>query len=157
MALTIGRRGAPALCILGRPYSLGGTASVLHMIFLVSLGNVYEQTDGVAMGSPLSPVIANFFLERFEQCVLESARLKPKPQLSTLVGLCQFCSWGPRLGWLYLCVISFGVLMLVRQLYLPLCILVESMYLWMSLILFLLPGCCRIFGSLWKAIALKGF
>ena len=44
MALTIGRRGAPALCILGRPYSLGGTATVLHINFLVSLGNVENFT-----------------------------------------------------------------------------------------------------------------
>jgi retron-type reverse transcriptase len=30
-------------------------------------GHFYEQTDGVAMGSPLSPVIANFFMEDFEK------------------------------------------------------------------------------------------
>ena len=34
MALTIGRRGAPALCILGRPSSMGVTASVLYMNML---------------------------------------------------------------------------------------------------------------------------
>jgi hypothetical protein len=28
-------------------------------------GQFYEQMDGVAMGSPLSPVIANFFMEEF--------------------------------------------------------------------------------------------
>ena len=38
----------------------------------------YEQTDGVAMGSPLSPMVANFFMERFEQAVLETASRKPK-------------------------------------------------------------------------------
>ena len=37
----------------------------------------YEQTDGVAMGSPLSPVIANFFMEKFEQKALNSAQKKP--------------------------------------------------------------------------------
>ena len=37
-----------------------------------------EFFDGVAMGSPFNPVIANFFMEHFEQLVLESARLKPK-------------------------------------------------------------------------------
>ena len=41
-------------------------------------GDFYEQIDGVAMGSPLSPVIANFYMERFEQLILESASLKPK-------------------------------------------------------------------------------
>jgi hypothetical protein len=37
----------------------------------------YEQTDGVAMGSPLSPVIANFFMEKFEQEVLNTAVHRP--------------------------------------------------------------------------------
>jgi retron-type reverse transcriptase len=36
-----------------------------------------EQTDGVAMGSPLSPVIANFFMEEFEERALNQATLKP--------------------------------------------------------------------------------
>jgi hypothetical protein len=33
----------------------------------------YEQTDGVAMSSPLSPVIANFFMEDFEKKAIEQA------------------------------------------------------------------------------------
>jgi hypothetical protein len=37
----------------------------------------YEQTDGVAMGSPLSPVIANFFMQDFEKHALETATHKP--------------------------------------------------------------------------------
>lgn len=36
----------------------------------------YEQWDGVAIGSPLSPVIANFFREEFEHRALEGAPLK---------------------------------------------------------------------------------
>jgi hypothetical protein len=32
----------------------------------------YGQTDGVAMGSPLSPVIANFYMEDYERLALES-------------------------------------------------------------------------------------
>ena len=40
-------------------------------------GKFYEQTDGVAMGSPLSPVIANFFMEDFEKKALEQATHKP--------------------------------------------------------------------------------
>ena len=43
-------------------------------------GQFYEQTDGVAMGSPLSPVIANFFMEDFEM------NLWKKPQTNTLAG-----------------------------------------------------------------------
>ncbi len=38
----------------------------------------YEQQSGAAMGSPLSPVIANIFMETFEQHILESFVLKPK-------------------------------------------------------------------------------
>jgi hypothetical protein len=38
----------------------------------------YSQVTGTAMGSPLSPVIANIFMEDFEQKALESAPLKPK-------------------------------------------------------------------------------
>ncbi|XP_068082170.1 uncharacterized protein [Anabrus simplex] len=40
-------------------------------------GNFYEQTDGVAMGSPLSPVVATFFMEHFEEEAIASAPLKP--------------------------------------------------------------------------------
>ncbi|XP_062837651.1 uncharacterized protein LOC134299269 [Anolis carolinensis] len=37
----------------------------------------YEQKDGVAMGSPLSPVVANFYMEYFEKQALETAPKKP--------------------------------------------------------------------------------
>ena len=37
----------------------------------------YEQIHGAPMGSPLSPVIANFFMEEFEKKALATARLKP--------------------------------------------------------------------------------
>jgi len=40
-------------------------------------GQFYEQMEGVAMGSPLSPVIANFFMEDFEKKALEQATHKP--------------------------------------------------------------------------------
>ena len=40
-------------------------------------GQLYEQTDGVAMGSPLSPVIANFYMEDFEMKAIEKATHKP--------------------------------------------------------------------------------
>jgi hypothetical protein len=42
-----------------------------------SLGEqFYEQTDGVAMGSPLSPVTSNFFMDDFERA-LKQAIHKP--------------------------------------------------------------------------------
>lgn len=37
----------------------------------------YEQIDGVAMGSPLSPVVANYYMESFEETALETAPQKP--------------------------------------------------------------------------------
>ena len=37
----------------------------------------YEQTDGMAMGSPLSAVIANFYMEDFETKAIEKATHKP--------------------------------------------------------------------------------
>ena len=40
-------------------------------------GQFYEQTDGVAMGSSLSLVIANFFMEDFEKKAIEQATHKP--------------------------------------------------------------------------------
>jgi hypothetical protein len=40
-------------------------------------GQFYEQTDGVAMGSPLSPVIANFFMEDHEKKPTEQTTHKP--------------------------------------------------------------------------------
>jgi len=40
-------------------------------------GQFYEQTDGVALGSPLSPLIANFFMEDFEKKTIEQATHKP--------------------------------------------------------------------------------
>ena len=38
----------------------------------------YEQTSGAAMGSPLSPVLANIFMEHFEQNALTNSALVPK-------------------------------------------------------------------------------
>ncbi|GJQ72309.1 hypothetical protein Trydic_g3398 [Trypoxylus dichotomus] len=38
-------------------------------------GSFYEKTDGITMGSPLSPVVANLFMERFERLAFETAVL----------------------------------------------------------------------------------
>ena len=38
----------------------------------------FEQTDGAIMGSLLSPVIANLFMEDLEQKAIQSAVLQPK-------------------------------------------------------------------------------
>jgi len=41
-------------------------------------GEFFEQTCGVAMGSPLSPIVANLFMEDFESKALNSSCLFPK-------------------------------------------------------------------------------
>jgi hypothetical protein len=40
-------------------------------------GVFYDQNDGVAMGSPLAPVIANYYMEHFEQQAISRAPRKP--------------------------------------------------------------------------------
>lgn len=38
----------------------------------------YEQLEGATMGSPLSPVVANLYMEMFEEKALRSATLRPR-------------------------------------------------------------------------------
>ena len=38
----------------------------------------YEQIEGAAMGSPLSPIIANTYMENFEKIVVDTSSLQPK-------------------------------------------------------------------------------
>ena len=40
-------------------------------------GDFYEKVEGVAMGSPLSPVVANIYMQDFEQGAVTTAPLKP--------------------------------------------------------------------------------
>jgi hypothetical protein len=49
----------------------------LRSTFFSYQGEFYEQTSGVAMGSPLSPIVANLFMENFEKKALDSFPLKP--------------------------------------------------------------------------------
>jgi hypothetical protein len=50
---------------------------VLTSTYFCFDGQYYEQTDGIAMGSPLSPVIADFFMEEFERRAIKRATHKP--------------------------------------------------------------------------------
>jgi hypothetical protein len=50
---------------------------VLTSTYFCVNGQYFKQTGGVAMGSPLSPVIANFFMKEFEERALNQATLKP--------------------------------------------------------------------------------
>jgi hypothetical protein len=50
----------------------------LTSTFFTFKGTCYEQTEGTTMGSSLSPVVANIFMEHFETSSLKSFHLKPK-------------------------------------------------------------------------------
>jgi hypothetical protein len=56
---------------------LGLFHHVLTTSYFTFNGQLYGQTDGVAMGSPLFPVIANIYMVDYKKVVLESAPLKP--------------------------------------------------------------------------------
>ena len=51
---------------------------VLRSTYFQYNGSIYEQRDGAAMGSPVSAVIANLYMEIFEEQAIESAPCKPK-------------------------------------------------------------------------------
>ena len=49
----------------------------LRSTFFSFQGEFYEQVSGVAMGSPLPPIVANLFMENFEKKALASFPLSP--------------------------------------------------------------------------------
>jgi hypothetical protein len=50
---------------------------VLTSTYFCFEGKFFEQTNGVAMGSPLFPVLASFFMEDFKKRAIEQATHKP--------------------------------------------------------------------------------
>ena len=42
-------------------------------VHLLQLGHFYEQKEGAAMGSPISAVVANLYMEFFDELALETA------------------------------------------------------------------------------------
>jgi hypothetical protein len=46
-------------------------------MYFIYNGSFYKQKDGVAMESPLAPVIAKFYMEHFEKQAISSAVKKP--------------------------------------------------------------------------------
>ena len=53
-------------------------AFCLNNTYFVFQDTVYEQTKGAAMGSPISPIIANIFMEAFEQRAITTALYPPR-------------------------------------------------------------------------------
>ena len=41
-------------------------------------GDIYEQFEGVAMGSPLSPIVVNIYMDNFEIISINTPPLKTK-------------------------------------------------------------------------------
>jgi hypothetical protein len=56
---------------------LGLLEFCLNTTYFVYQGNFYQQTHGAAMGSPVSPLVANIYMEDFEQKALASAPHPP--------------------------------------------------------------------------------
>ena len=52
-------------------FCLSNTYFVFQEVF-------YEQTKGAAMGSPISPIVANIFMEAFENKAIETALHPPR-------------------------------------------------------------------------------
>ena len=50
----------------------------LKSIYFSFGGNFYEQKEGAAMGSPVSAVVANLYMEFFEELALETALTRPR-------------------------------------------------------------------------------
>ena len=50
----------------------------LGTTYFIYKGQFYQQIRGAAMGSPISPIIANIYMEKFEQNALQTAKTPPK-------------------------------------------------------------------------------
>ena len=50
----------------------------LRSTYFTYQGKYYEQVEGAAMGSPISPIVANLYMENFE---LRALNTSPNPPL----------------------------------------------------------------------------
>ena len=54
---------------------------ILTTTYVCFRGQIYRQKFGTAMGSPVSPLVANLFMEYLEQKLLDTAPMEMKPRL----------------------------------------------------------------------------
>ena len=59
---------------LSRERILGLLRFCLNTTYFTYSGIIYKQKHGAAMGSPVSPIIANLYVEGFEEIALRTAR-----------------------------------------------------------------------------------
>ena len=59
-------------------YSSRDSVYTTRSTYFQSKNQYYEQTDGAAMGSPLSPIIANLLMEHIEKKAITSAPFQPR-------------------------------------------------------------------------------
>ena len=63
---------------LSRERIIGLLSFCLNTTYFTYMGVIYKQKHGAAMGSPVSPIIANLYMEGFEEIALRTA---PTPTL----------------------------------------------------------------------------
>ena len=56
----------------------------LTSTYFIFQGRFYEQQEGAAMGSPISPIVANLYMEKFEQLTINT--VPPHPFLEKICG-----------------------------------------------------------------------
>ena len=76
---------------LSRERILGLLRFCLNTTYFTYSGMIYKQKHGAAMGSPVSPIIANIYVEGFEEIALRTA---PNPTLQ-----CGSGTWTIHLPW----------------------------------------------------------
>ena len=66
----------------------GGAHWTLSVDYILSVsGQPLRASDGAAMGSPFSSVVANLYIKHLEEITLQTAYLTPRPRLKTWTAL----------------------------------------------------------------------
>ena len=76
-ALTIIREKLQQRCELDVEQVIELLGLCLNTTYFVHNNKFYQQTHGAAMGSPVSPIVCNLYMENFEKIALSSAPSPP--------------------------------------------------------------------------------